>query len=195
MRANRYTALIDACVLASALTRNMILSLAEAGFFRPRWSAQILSETERAICDILGTRGDPDPETAAKRHCAAIAKAFPEASVAGYETLIPSLALPDANDRHVLAAAIQTRATVIVTDNVKDFPSGYLASLHLQASTADHFLADVIDLDTPAAVAALRTMRARFKRPELDADSLLTRMESAGLTDTANLLIGEIKSL
>lgn len=34
--ADRFTALIDACVLGGALRRNMILSLAEAGLFRPR---------------------------------------------------------------------------------------------------------------------------------------------------------------
>jgi hypothetical protein len=38
MRTNRYTALIDAYVLVGALTRNMVLSLAEAGYFRSRWS-------------------------------------------------------------------------------------------------------------------------------------------------------------
>jgi predicted nucleic acid-binding protein len=195
VRANQYTALIDACALAGALTRNMILSLAEAGFFRPRWSQDILSETERAICDILRKRGEATPATVAARQRAAITRAFPEASVEGYETLVAGLDLPDQNDRHVLAAAIQARAAVIVTTNTKDFPSSYLATLNLQASTPDRFLADVIDLYTPDAVAALRTMRERFKRPELDAESLLRRMESVGLTDTVNLLISETKSL
>lgn len=36
--ADRFTALIDANVLACAMRRNIILSLAEAGFFRPRCS-------------------------------------------------------------------------------------------------------------------------------------------------------------
>lgn len=38
-----------------------------------------------------------------------------DALVTGYEELIPSLKLPDDNDRHVLAAAIRGRADVIVT--------------------------------------------------------------------------------
>jgi hypothetical protein len=131
----------------------------------------------------------------ARRHCDAIIRAFPEAAVDGYEPLIAGLELPDNNDRHVVAAAIQTRAAVIVTNNIKHFPQDYIGKLHLSASTADEFLADVIDLYTPGTVAALRTMRARFRRPELDAESLLRRMESAGLTQTVNLLIGEIESL
>jgi hypothetical protein len=40
----------------------------------------------------------------------------------GYESLIPSLSLPDKNDRHVLAAAIRCQASAIVTFNLKDFP-------------------------------------------------------------------------
>ena len=35
---NRYAAIIDACVLGGGLKRNVILSLAEAGLFRPYWS-------------------------------------------------------------------------------------------------------------------------------------------------------------
>jgi hypothetical protein len=36
MFANRYTALIDACVLVSAPRRDLLLTLAEAEFFRVR---------------------------------------------------------------------------------------------------------------------------------------------------------------
>ena len=46
----------------------------------------------------------------------------PDALVTGYHDLIPALTLPDANGRHVLAAAICGRADVIVTINRKDFP-------------------------------------------------------------------------
>ncbi|WP_354002110.1 PIN domain-containing protein [Pseudotabrizicola sediminis] len=42
--------------------------------------------------------------------------------VTGYEALMPALTLPDADDRHVLAAAIVGRCDAIVTQNLKDFP-------------------------------------------------------------------------
>ena len=58
MFANRYTAFIDACTLARVLPRNLLLSLAEADFFRVRWSGQVLDETERAISWMLHKRGN-----------------------------------------------------------------------------------------------------------------------------------------
>lgn len=77
--ADRFTALLDACVLGGALRRNMLLSLAEAGLFRPRWSGRVLEETQKAISLI--TKGDTD----GARQRAAIEAAFPEAQVTGYE--------------------------------------------------------------------------------------------------------------
>lgn len=50
-------------------------------------------------------------------------KAIDDCLVEGFETLIPTLELPDPDDRHVLAAAIVGRADVIVTYNLKDFPN------------------------------------------------------------------------
>jgi hypothetical protein len=47
--ANRFTAFIDACTLASALRRNLLLTLAEAEFFRVRWSKDVMDETEKGI--------------------------------------------------------------------------------------------------------------------------------------------------
>jgi predicted nucleic acid-binding protein len=116
----------------------MLLSLAEAGLFRPRWSSRILDETQKAITQI--TKGETD----GSRQRAAIEAAFPEALVTGYEIFEDKLALPDPNDNHVLAAAIATSASVIVTDNLADFPSAVLDPHSIQAISADDFIADTI---------------------------------------------------
>jgi hypothetical protein len=67
MFANRFTALIDACVLIAPLKRNMVLSLAEAELFRVRWSATILDETQSAIGEWLSRKGHPDAAAGAQR--------------------------------------------------------------------------------------------------------------------------------
>ena len=60
--------------------------------------------------------------------------------VIGYESCIPTLDLPDLNDCHVLAAAIQSRADFIVTFNLKDFPTSVLANYGVEAIHPDEML-------------------------------------------------------
>jgi hypothetical protein len=48
--------------------------------------------------------------------------------------------IPDENDRHVLAAAITGQAHVMVTNNLKDFPSDYLKQFDILCHSADDFL-------------------------------------------------------
>lgn len=189
MFANRYTAFIDACTLASTLKRNLLLSLAEAEFFRVRWSEKVLNETEAAIAKILVGKDAPDPSERAARARRAMEDAFEEALVAEYELFLPAcIGLPDPNDAHVVAAALKTQAATIVTENLSDFPEKHLLSLNLEAKSADAFIADTIALDPGKAVAAIRKMRERFKRPEKTADVLLLDMEAAGLTQTVDVL-------
>lgn len=84
--------------------------------------------------------------------------AFPDAMVENYEPLFDSLELPDIKDNHVLAAAIKTNAHVIVTNNIKHFPSEFLANFELAAKTADDFITDTIDLNPDQAIKAFRKL-------------------------------------
>ena len=146
MFANRFTAVIDACSLAGALKRNLLLTLAEADFFRIRWSPLIMDETERAIERILEAKGAGDARERARRARSAMEIAFEDASVTDFEALLPSCRqLPDPKDAHVLAAALETQAAMIVTENLSDFPTAILGPLNLEAKSADAFIADRAD--------------------------------------------------
>lgn len=188
MFANRFTALTDACVLTGALKRNLILSLAQADFFRLRWSQPILDETQAAIEDILTGKGDQRSAEKARKARADMERAFPEALVETADSIVTIPDLPDPGDVHVIAAAVKTQAAVIVTDNIRDFPDSILSRYALFARTADDFIADAIDLDQPRALVAVEAMRLRFQKPELTPENLLLRMEATGLTATADLL-------
>ena len=198
MFANRYTAFIDACVLVSTLRRNLLLTLAEAEFFRIRWSAEVLGETQRAIERILLGKGHA-PDVASEKASWAVAamqSAFEEAEVEGFEHLVCACdGMPDEKDVHVLAAALKTQAATIVTENLKDFPPAVLEPLNIEARSADDFIADTIALDTGRAIAAIRVMRERLKRPERTAEDLLLDMEAAGLVATVDFLRPHLGSL
>ena len=196
MFANRFTALIDACTLADTLKRNLLLTLAEAGFFRLRWSGPILDETEAAIDGILRKKGRADAADRAKRARASMEAAFEDAMVTDFDIFLPAAAgLPDPGDAHVVAAAIKTQAAMIVTENLKDFPAAILATLDMEAKSADEFIADTIALDEGRAVAAIRRMRERFEKPEMTAEALLLSMEATGLVEAVNLLRPHVESL
>lgn len=195
MFANRFTAFCDACVLAGALKRNLLLSLAEADFFRLRWSGRVLDETETAITQILSKKGVEDASIRAGRSRAGMTTAFPDAMVTNFEPYMCIGGLPDPNDVHVLAASIKTRAHVIVTDNLKHFPKDYLEQFNLEARSSDAFIADTIALDVGKAVMSIRVMRDRLKNPAVDACELLVKMEAAELFATADMLRSHVGSI
>lgn len=196
MFANRFTAFVDACSLAGALKRNLLLTLAEGEFYRLRWSGPVLDETQRAIDKILADKGIEDASVRAARARESMEAAFEDAMVADFDAFMPACAaLPDPGDMHVLAAALKTQAFTIVTDNLRDFPAGVLVPLNMEARSTDDFLADTIALDPGRAVAAIRKMRERLKRPEITAEGLLVRMEAESLTQTVDVLRSHVLSL
>ena len=189
MFANRFTAFVDACSLAGAVKRNLILSLAEGEFFRLRWSEMVLDETQKAIEEILRTKGDQSFAEKAVSARMYMQEAFEDAIVDDYESfLCVGEDLPDEDDAHILAAALKTQAQIIITDNLPDFPSRVLVPLNIEALSTDQFLANTIDLNSSKAVAVLREMRLRLKRPEMTAEALLMRMDAVGLSETVNIL-------
>jgi len=148
-----------------------------------------MKETQRAIERILHGKGADDALARAQRARQRMEEAFEEATVVDFEQFLDACrGLPDENDTHVLAAALKTQASVIVTENIKDFPDNILHPLNLDARTADDFIADTISLHQGRAVASIKLMRERLKRPAKDAETLLLDMDAEGLAETVNEL-------
>ena len=184
MRSSPFTAVYDACVLYPAPLRDFLMWLGLSGRFRARWSPQIHDEWKR---NLLINR--PDLTSAQlDRTSGLMDQAIPDGLVTGYETLIEGLTLPDADDRHVLAAAIRCNASVIVTFNEKDFPAPALASYGIEAQHPDLFIDNLFDLDQAAVVAAAQRQRAQLKNPPLDVDHYLDVLLRQGLVQTATAL-------
>ena len=90
-------------------------------------------------------RGWGDAADRAAHFIATIRARFPEALVPDTDILV-ARPTNDPKDRHVLAAAIVGRARVIVTNNLRHFPTTALAPHALEAQSPDTFLADLVDL-------------------------------------------------
>ncbi|AGI68335.1 hypothetical protein OAN307_c27600 [Octadecabacter antarcticus 307] len=139
--------LIDACVLYPTVMREVVLGVADAGLFDPRWSPRILEEWARAARKI-----GPQGETIARGEIAAIQARFPRAEVKIPQGVEARLWLPDPNDIHVFAAAVGCSADAIMTMNAKDFPRNELADQGVARVDPDGFLIGLAALH-PAPVA------------------------------------------
>lgn len=165
---------LDTCVLYPATLADLILRIAESGAFRPNWSEDVLAELERNLAKIPTV----DVENA-RRRVSAMRAAFPDAAVTGYEDLIEGMAC-DPKDRHVLAAAVHSDCQLVVTFNLKDFPSSALRQHHLDAVNPDDFLLDQLDLYPGLVLASLQDQVADLRRPRLTALALLASLERSG---------------
>ncbi|AMT88013.1 MULTISPECIES: PIN domain-containing protein [Pseudomonas] len=184
MRHSSFTAVYDACVLYPAPLRDFLMWLALSGLYRARWTQEVHHEWKR---NLLKNRSDLTLEQL-DRTSQLMDLAIPDACIDGYEDLVSGLTLPDENDRHVLAAAIRCGADVIVTFNLKDFPSCHLAPYGIEAQHPDEFVENLFHLDSAAVVAAAQSQRRQLKTPTVEVDKYLGFLQRQGLVESVKAL-------
>jgi hypothetical protein len=162
-------AVLDACILYPAPIRDLLLNLAEVGLFKPFWSDKIQEEWVR---NLLINRPDL---SSIKLHLTieAMDSAFPDANIPEDNVLIKKLYLPDKNDQHVLATAIQSNSKWLVTANLKDFPIDNLKEYGVEAISADNFIASLFSKETDLAYSAFRNQLNRLQNPILNKSQIL----------------------
>ncbi|MEQ8549996.1 MAG: PIN domain-containing protein [Cyclobacteriaceae bacterium] len=178
----RFTCVLDTNVIYPIDVRDLLFWFARYDLYTPKWSKHIFDEW----ADVMQRKGLPKEEVLKRTNKANLA--FPDALVKNYEPLISGLELPDEKDNHVLAAAIKTNANIIVTNNLKDFPSDYLIRFGLAAKNADDFITDTIDLNPEQAIVAFRKLVLNRRNPDLDEYQVLEIFRKRGLIDSANYL-------
>lgn len=166
---SNYTVIFDACVLYPSQLRDLLITLAGTGLFRARWTDQIHEEWIGAVV----ARNPAALREKLERTRRLMNQAVPDCLVTGYEQLIDGLALPDPNDRHVLAAAIRAGADAIITSNLKHFPKASLGQFQIEAQHPDEFVCYQIDLNPEVALSAIQTQRARLRKPPVSAAEFL----------------------
>ena len=180
----KFVVIYDACVLYPAPLRDLLMQLALADLFRAKWTERIHEEWIR---NVIKDRPDLKREQLQK-----ISKLMDENSleskVHDYEHIIPSLDLPDPNDRHVLAAAIKANADTIVTMNLKDFPAKVLKQYNIDAVHPDNFIKYLLEDELASVLSAVKTTRARLKKPPKTAEEYLSILKRQSLPLTTFIL-------
>jgi predicted nucleic acid-binding protein len=174
----------DACVLYPAPLRDLLVQLATTRIFRAKWTDRIHDEWVR---NLLINRSDLKAEQL-DRVRKLMNNNIQDSLVTDFESLIPTLELPDLDDRHVLAAAITAEADTIVTFNLKDFPAATLAIYDIEAKHPDDFVSELIDRNPQEVIQAINIIRSRLKNPPQTFDSYMETLLKQGLTTTVVML-------
>lgn len=169
-----FIVLLDATALYPNTLRNVLLLAHDRGLYQAKFSEAILTEVRDAVM-----RKYPDANM--ERTIALIREHFADSLVENYEPLIAAMT-NEAEDRHVLAAAVACGAQVIVSDNVSDFPDEACAPYNIEVKTADEFLLDLWDLDFDLVIATLADAAASTSRPALDVSGILDELQASAPT-------------
>jgi predicted nucleic acid-binding protein len=158
--------------------------LALTDLYRAKWTEEIHDEWIR---NVLINRTDLNQEFL-QRTRTLMNTHIRDCLVDGYQKLISILSLPDPNDRHVLAAAIHAKCSVIVTYNTKDFPQKILSQHDIEAQHPDEFIINLIDLSPDTICSSVKKHRLSLKNPPKTIDEYLAALEKQSLKKTTKQL-------
>jgi predicted nucleic acid-binding protein len=150
-----FKVVLDACVLANAGVCDLFLRLAEMPrLYLPVWSASILDEVRRTQTTKLKRTYPPELADYWREE---VMRAFPDAMVVGYEQLLPIMT-NDEKDRHVLAAAVKSGASLIISFNLKHFPSEALAIWDVAVCHPQDYLLTLFSMNAGVVMGKLAEM-------------------------------------
>lgn len=167
---------LDACVLYPTLLRELVTGWAAEDGFTPLWSERILEEWRRAAA----RNGPRDAEIAASEIAGLLAR-FPDANVKINAETVEKLHLPDLDDIHVLAAAIDGEANEILTLNLRDFPTNALAAHGILRRHPDEFLLEALHADPRRMTALVDRVLAKAASFGIDTSNRRKLMKRAKL--------------
>jgi hypothetical protein len=179
-----FVVVYDACVLYPNTLRDLLIRIGQAGLVQAKWTDDILIEVCRNLQENVP---DVTPEKLTRLRTL-MNGSIRDCLVKGYEPLIEAVKLPDPDDRHVVAAAIRARAQTIVTANLKDFPSDYLADWDIEAQSPDRFVLAQIELNQQAVYGAVQRIADSRRNPPCSVEDVLRELERSGLVASATAL-------
>ena len=175
---------LDANIFFSMWILDPILSIADTGLFEPVWSQQIINEVQQHLPDVW----QKAQMTQITSFLAAIQEAFPWSSHDNWNQYLGNFMLPDPNDNHVLALALASGSSIIVTNNIRDFPDKVLQPLGVTAITPDEFLTALLNSDEKTVVATIQDLIQEKQFPPRTFFEEIRGLQHVGLHNFAKLL-------
>lgn len=168
---------LDANLLYPFHLRNLLVQFGVDLIIRPRWTGRIHDEW----MDNLVAAGRVTRERLLRTR-GIMERVLPGADVPGWERRLPEVPdLPDPDDRHVLAAALEAPAPMILTLNLRDFPAALLTPLGVAAEHPDAFLSRLCKADPEAVRASAEAAHANLSRSAPSFEAFLDALARQGL--------------
>ena len=177
-------AVFDACILYPFHLRNIIVQAAVDRLVEARWTDEIHNEW---IWNLAAETPTIPIERLQKTR-RLMNDALPGATISGYGDLVPTVSLPDPDDRHVVAAAIAGGASIIVTWNLRDFPTTALKKYGLRRQTPDAFLAGLYDDVPDLVIGSLANARRSLNKSRVSASDFIDILNHQKLTQLVTRL-------
>ena len=156
--------LADANILYSRTLRDYFLYAADAGAIEIHWSQEILDEMSRNLRAGLGLRIE-DTERLEGLMNAYLEHALIEVSDQATNDIAD--VEMDANDRHVLAAALSADADILLSDNIRHFPKSWMDDRGIELIGSGDLIVRLAE-SMPAKVRSAHEMTLRHSKKDED---------------------------
>ncbi len=174
-----FVVVLDTCVLYPAHLRDTLLRLAERDLYE-RSGLRTSSTSCGEISSQLGSGQTPSIDSSCR-----CAKRFPMPKFPATARSSTGSRV-DPKDRHVLAAAVRSDASAIVTFNEGDFPAVSVQPFEIEVIHPDAFLLDQLDLARDTVIDELRQQAAANRQIPKTVPDILDALARAGASSFAD---------
>jgi hypothetical protein len=120
---------------------------------------------------------------------------LPDANVTGYQQHLSAVSLRDQDDRHVVAAAIEARAALILTWNIQDFRPSELARHGLATEDPDMFAVKLYEQIPDLVIASTGNARHNLTKSRISAADFLLALDRQRLHTFSRIMTGHVSSI
>ena len=179
-------AVLDANILYSFYLRQFFLRMSfEEKLFQAKWSHKI---NEEWTGNLAKKTPSFTPEKM-RQVLTWMQNDFLGACVDFEEYMAPaaSLRLPDKDDTHVVAAALASQASFIITKNLKDFPAEVLENVGIEPIHPDDFTLKLISDSPEQVLSIIVRMAESYDKPKVSVSEMIALL-AKNLPKSANVL-------